>query len=178
MVTIKEKYEKMYNSMLTTNDASWYVKKAMANKMRYERVSSVTGVPWQIIACIHARESSFNFKACLHNGQPWNKVTTIVPKGRGPFLSWEEAAIDAIKYDKLDVVKDWSIGNALDKLERYNGLGYRKMGVPSPYLWSYSDHYKKGKYSSDGKYDPNLIDKQIGCAVLLKELNYFIDKAA
>ena len=44
-----------------------------------------------------------------------------VPAGRGPFRSWEEAAIDALAncapYAARN--KDWNIGGALTELERY-----------------------------------------------------------
>jgi hypothetical protein len=52
-------------------------------------------------------------------------------------------------------------------LERYNGLGYASRGLPSPYIWSGTDQYKSGKYIRDGVYDPNAVDRQLGCAGLL-----------
>jgi hypothetical protein len=92
-----------------------------------------------------------------------------VPAGRGPFRSWEEAAIDALVEcaPRAARNKDWSIGGALTKLEEYNGLGYASRGKPSPYLWSGTDQYKSGKYVRDGVYDPNTVDSQLGCAGLL-----------
>ena len=59
---------------------------------------------------------------------------------------------------------------ALDRLERYNGLGYRRRGRPSPYLWSYSGHYDKGKYVADGRFDPDAESKQCGGAALTAPL--------
>lgn len=52
-------------------------------------------------------------------------------------------------------------------LELYNGLGYFRKGLPSPYVWSGTDQYKRGKYVADGVFDPNVIDKQLGCAGLV-----------
>ena len=146
-----------------------------ANRARYEVVSKATGVPWDVIGVIHYRESSLNFAGVLHNGQKiigTGKKTTLVPKGRGPFVSWEEAAIDALMNcaPYLGKNKDWSLGNTLDLLERYNGLGYRNKGLPSPYLWAGTDQYTKGKYVADGKYDPNHVDQQLGVAALLMKL--------
>ncbi len=40
----------------------------------------------------------------------------------------------------------------------------------SPYLWSGSNHYRRGKYRSDGEWDPDLVSRQIGSAVLLRRL--------
>ena len=46
----------------------------------------------------------------------------------------------------------------LYELERYNGFGYRdrRPQVLSPYLWSFSNHYSRGKYVADGRFsDPS-----------------------
>ena len=40
--------------------------------------------------------------------------------------------------------------------------------VLTPYLWSFSNHYKKGKFVKDGKFDPEFVSKQCGAAVILK----------
>lgn len=146
----------------------------LKNKERYVAVSNSTGVPWYVIAVIHYRESGNNFKRHLHNGDPLTKRTVQVPKGRpiqgNPPFTWEESAMDAIKLQKLDKVTDWGIENTLERLERYNGYGYRNKGVPSPYLWSWSSQYKAGKYVADGKYDSKVVDQQCGVAVLLRFL--------
>lgn len=146
-----------------------------ANRPRYEVVSKATGVPWDVIGVIHYRESSLNFAGVLHNGQKiigTGKKTTLVPKGRGPFSTWEQAAIDALAncHPHLAKNKDWSLANTLELLERYNGLGYRNKGLPSPYLWAGTDQYQKGKYVADGKFDPNHVDQQLGVAALLMKL--------
>src|SRR4030081_494681 len=138
-------------------------------KQRYQTVSLKTGVPWPVIAVIHQRESSQSWLGSLAQGDPWNRVSVHVPKGRGPFKSWEEAATDALvncaPYAARN--KDWSIGGLLTLLEQYNGLGYSNKGRPSPYVWSGTDQYISGKYVSDGVYDPNKVDTQLGCAGLL-----------
>ena len=149
--------------------------KIAANRDRYEAVSKATGVPWDVIGVIHYRESSGDFAGVLHNGQKiigTGKKTTLVPKGRGPFATWEGAAIDALVVCPPHAAnnKDWSIAGTLDILERYNGLGYRNKGLPSPYLWAGTDQYEKGKYVADGKYDPNHVDKQLGVAPILMKL--------
>lgn len=147
----------------------------MANRARYEAVQAKTGVPWDVVGVIHYRESTNDFRGVLHNGQKiigTGKKTTLVPKGRGPFSSWEDAAVDALMncHPHLGKNKDWSIGNTLDLLERYNGLGYRNKGLPSPYLWAGTDQYKSGKYVADGKYDPNHTDMQLGVAAILMKV--------
>jgi hypothetical protein len=52
-------------------------------------------------------------------------------------------------------------------LEQYNGLGYATRGLPSPYIWSGTDQYAKGKYVRDGVFDSNVVDSQLGCAGLI-----------
>ncbi len=95
-----------------------------------------------------------------------------VPRGRGPFKSWEDAAIDALGNCAPHAAKwgDWSIGGVLTLLEEYNGLGYAARGKPSPYVWASSNKYIKGKYVADGHYDSNAVDHQLGCAALLSRM--------
>jgi lysozyme family protein len=138
-------------------------------KSQYQAVAARTGVPWAAIAVIHEREASQDWKGSLAQGDPWNRVSVHVPAGRGPFASWEDAAVDALRncppYAARN--KDWSIGGTLTVLEEYNGLGYASRGVPSPYVWSGTDQYRSGKYVRDGVYDSNAVDSQLGCAGLL-----------
>jgi lysozyme family protein len=138
-------------------------------KARYQAVDKLTGVPWPVIAVIHERESSQSWLGSLAQGDPWNRVSVHVPAGRGPFKSWEDAAVDALVNCAPFAArnKDWSIGGALTLLESYNGLGYASRGRPSPYVWSGTDQYVSGKYVRDGVYDPNAVDSQLGCAGLL-----------
>ncbi|WP_256809012.1 hypothetical protein [Bradyrhizobium sp. Bra64] len=138
-------------------------------KPRYQAVELETGVPWPAIAVIHERESSQDWRASLAQGDPWNHVSVHVPAGRGPFESWEAAAIDALVKCPpfLARHKDWSTAAALTALETYNGIGYAARGVPSPYLWSGTNQYRAGKYVRDGVYDPGKVDLQLGCAALI-----------
>ncbi len=143
---------------------------APAAKARYQAVEKITGVPWWFIAVVHERESSQRWDRSIAQGDPWNKKSTHVPAGRGPFSSWEEAAVDALvkcaPYAARN--KDWSIGNALTMLEKYNGLGYYNKGIPSPYIWAGTNQYSQGKYVADGVFSAAAVDSQLGCAGLLK----------
>ena len=96
-------------------------------------------------------------------------------------MSWEEAAEDALVICPPHAAKwtDWTIGGALCLLEQYNGLGYARGPVSngiqyppqaSPYVWSSTDQYHSGRYISDGHFDPNAIDHQLGCAALLSSM--------
>jgi lysozyme family protein len=142
-------------------------------KARYEIVSAETSVPSCVIAVVHEREASQSWAANLAQGDPWNAVSVHVPKGQGPFASWEAAAVNALERSPPYAAHwaDWSIGGALTLLESYNGLGYAQRGVPSPYLWAGTDQYASGKYVADGHYDPQAIDHQFGCAALLLHMS-------
>jgi lysozyme family protein len=168
--------EAMWKRMKVKTDwdlkARQAAKTIFANKAKYQAVVQGTAVPWYVIGLIHMRESSFNFKTHLHNGDPLSKRTVQVPAGRPksgkPPFTWEFSAKDAMRYDGLDTITDWSIPHMAYELECFNGKGYMFKDKPSPYLWSGSDQYKSGKYVKDGVYDPAAIDKQLGCMPVLK----------
>lgn len=147
-------------------------KRLVDAKPRYVTVALKTSVPWPVIAVIHERESSQSWAASLAQGDPWSHMSIHVPRGRGPFPSWEAAAEDALVICPPHAAhwEDWSIGGALVLLEQYNGLGYAARGIPSPYIWSGTNQYIRGKYIADGHFDPNAIDHQIGCAALLMRM--------
>lgn len=132
-------------------------------------------VPWYFLACVHYMECSFSFKKHLHNGDPLTGYTVHVPAhrpkvGHPPPFNFEESAVDAIKLMKYDQVTNWSLPYILLKLEGYNGFGYNRKGIRSPYLWSFSNHYTKGKYVKDGVYDADAVSTQLGAAVILKRM--------
>lgn len=146
-------------------------RRLVANKARFQAMEGRTGVPWFVIAVIKERESGADpqWLKSIAQGQTWSKRSTIVPIGRGPFKSWEDAAYDALvncpPYAAKN--KDWTPGGMLTVLEGYNGFGYAARGLPSPYIWSGTDQYKAGKYVADHVFDPNVVDSQLGCAGLL-----------
>ena len=151
------------------------VDRIVANKPRYEVVASRTGVPWYFIGILHNMECSCNFNTHLHNGDPLTARTTHVPQGfpkkGAPPFSWEDSAEDALRIKGLDKWADWGIPAMLFKMEQYNGFGYRMHGINSPYLWSFSNQYSKGKFTSDGIFDPNAVSRQIGGAVILRRMS-------
>lgn len=171
-------YQSLYDSMEVNpsreSDIRAAIDKINANVPRYLTVQKNTEVPYPFIAAVHYRESSLNFKRHMHNGDPLTARTKQVPKGRplkgGPPFTWEQSAADWINYMGYHKIKDWSLPEMLRLLEKNNGMGYNRKGMLSPYLWAGSNHYIKGKYVADGKFDPNAVDKQLGTAVLIKFL--------
>lgn len=147
----------------------------MATEARahYVGVSGATGVPWFVIAVIHEREASQAWWANIAQGDPWNRVSTHTPKNRGPFKSWSDAAVDALKNCPPFMARnqDWSAGGTLVHLEQYNGAGYELYHHEwSPYIWAATNHEERGKYVGDGFYDPRVWDTQLGCAAMLKRM--------
>lgn len=146
------------------------------NQARYESVAAAAGMPWHVVGVIHNMEGSLNFATHLHNGDSLQRRTVQVPRGRPPTgeppFTWEESALDALQLEGYTAWTDWSVPGTLYKWERYNGWGYRKYHpeVKSPYLWSFTNHYTRGKYSADGLWAPGLVSKQVGAAALLRRL--------
>lgn len=148
------------------NSITSLIKKNIINFKRYQKVQEKIGLKWPFIFAIHYLEANCNFNKNLHNGQNWNQVTTIAPIGVGPFRSWEESTIDALKqYTKYITFN--SLEEYLFIAERHNGFGYANLNTQSPYVFAGSSAYVKGKFTYDGKYDPNAVSKQFGVAPIL-----------
>lgn len=171
---LRASYRPLWNGMTINSDKSAASRSAAENiaagKPRYANIEKQTGVPWFFIGLVHLREGSLNFGTYLGNGQSLKQITTIVPKGRGPFPSFEVGALDALAMMHFTGIKDWGIERIAYCLEGFNGYGYRSHGVNSPYLWAGTNRYVKGKYVSDGVFDANVVDKQIGTMAVLKQL--------
>lgn len=163
---------KLREDSVSHSRLQWCLTKIRANQKRYEGVAAKTGVPWQLIAAIHGLEASYNFNTYLGNGDPLHKVSTHVPAGRGPFATWEDGAVDALRFDGLAGRDNWGIPKMLQQAERYNGTGYLKYHptVKSPYLWSGTNIYSVGKYVADGRWDGNAKSDQTGVAAIFKGL--------
>jgi lysozyme family protein len=153
------------------------VNRVAENRSRYSAVGDSLGIPWYFIGVVHCLEASLRFDRHLHNGDPLTARTVQVPAGRPktgePPFTWEESANDSLRLEKLDQVTDWSLPGTLYRLEAYNGFGYRLRHpeVLSPYLWSFSEHYTKGKFVADGTFSATAVSKQLGAAVLLRRMS-------
>ena len=143
---------------------------------RYRGVGDPLAIPWYVIGVIHSLEGNLSFGRHLHNGDPLTARTVQVPKGRPvsgqPPFTWEQSARDALAMEKYTTWTDWSVPGILYKWESYNGWGYRSHHpeVKSPYLWSYTTHYVRGKYVADGTWSASAVSKQAGAAAILRRL--------
>jgi lysozyme family protein len=64
----------------------------------------------------------------------------------------------------------WNIERLCYELEKYNGFGSRRKGIHTPYLWSTSNHYTRGKYVADHVWDGNAVSRQVGAMPLLARM--------
>lgn len=177
--SLAPEYRRMWDSLVPRADYAdsigWHLTMLRNARSRYEGVGAEVGVPWHFIGVIHALEASFNFRAHLHNGDhPLTQRTRQVPAGRPatwlPPTDWESSAKDALRLLGFTGKSDWSLERTLYRLEAYNGFGYRRQGVPTPYLWSFSEHYAAGKFVADGRFNAKARSQQCGAAVMLKLL--------
>lgn len=160
--------------------ASW----ARANKARFQKIENLTRVPWYVVAIINIMEAGTDFSGTLLNGDPWNKKTVHYPARLGPWDSWEDAAIFAIRHEakgwnfNLDIFV-WDIPGIFFFLEAWNGFNARSepqysLTTPkgaSPYIYSGTPFYTKGKkLEAPSRFEPELVSAQIGCMAFLKEL--------
>jgi lysozyme family protein len=177
---LRAEYQRLFDTCLIgasrASAVESLVNRIVAGRARYESVATPLGVPWHIVGVIHAMEASLNFHTHLHNGDPLTARTRQVPAGRpvggDPPFTWEESAIDALRLERLHQWSDWSVPGALYKLEKYNGFGYRRAHphVLTPYLWSFSNHYTRGKFVADGRFSDIAVSQQCGAAVLLRRM--------
>ncbi len=155
--------------------AEWHVTMMRKSRERYAAAGKRGGVPWYFIAAVHGLEASFNFRAHFHNGDfPLGRRTRQVPSGRPlvwlPPSDWESSTIDALRLMGFSGQQDWSLPRTLYRLEAFNGFGYRRLGRITPYLWSFSNHFDRGKFVADGHFDPRARSQQCGAAMMLKLL--------
>lgn len=155
------------------------VKLYQRNQTRYEVIQRMrtNGVPAPILFCLHYRESDNDFHAHAHEGSPLTHRTRDEPKGRLPSpeppYTFEQSAFDAYyvcERPPLDRINWGDMQAALDKMESFNGFGYRALGVAAPYLWSGTSIYHGGKYVRDGVFSRTALDQQMGCAAILKRM--------
>ncbi len=174
---LRSEYAALWASMvidrLAKIDAT--ARKILAAKTAYDVVQRQIGVPWYVVGIIHAMEAGLDFASHLHNGDPLTARTVQEPKGRpaagAPPYKWEESAVDALRHDGLDKIRDWTIERIAHALEGYNGWRTRRIqGMSTPYLWSFSCHYSRGKYIRDNVWDPDAVSAQPGAMVLLRRL--------
>ncbi len=152
----------------------WYCDHVVKSRAAYTNAGTGLQIPWYFVAIIHGLEGGFNFGTHLHNGDPLSARTVHAPVGRpttgAPPFTWLESAKDALTTEGFANQTDWTVARVLFRFESYNGFGYRQRGLRTPYLWSFSNLYLRGKFIADSQFDPDAVSKQCGAAVLLRRL--------
>ena len=176
---VKTEYEALFAtgqinpSRVTAVDA--IITRVLANRAVYEAIGDpLNHIPWYFIAAIHNLETGLRFDRHFHNGDPLTARTVRVPAGKPasgtPPFTFEESAIDALTEKGFHQKPAWPLAKMLFRMERYNGFGYRNKGINTPYLWSFSNQYTRGKFVADGKFSLTAVSAQCGGATLLKRL--------
>ena len=117
------------------------------------------------------RESSSIFNTYLGNGDPLHQVTTHVPAGRGPFATFADGAVDALKLQGISTTS--RIGPSAGYCGRRRLTTARDIllsGSIRPYVWSWTTNYTSGKYVADGVYSASTVDTQPGVGAVLGSL--------
>ena len=168
-------YEAMFASATLLpsrrSEAHRAAQKIISLRPHYEAVEKATDAWWLAVGAMHYRECSNNMRGCLANGElivGTGRRTRLVPAGRGPYKTFEESGIDAIKYEGLSGKGKWSVPYALWASEKLNGGGYQARGVNSPYDWAGTSKQQPGKYIADGVWSSTAMDSQLGVAAIYK----------
>jgi lysozyme family protein len=146
------------------------------NKDRYLAVANEVGLPPELIAALHWRESTGDFSTYMHQGDPLGRPPVNHPTEIPTFYKWEDSAIHAFGQkawlrDSLHLDKGSTEMTAMATYaEYYNGLGYYQRRTPSPYVFSGTDQYNRGKYVSDGKYNRLTRDGQLGVVTMIQAI--------
>jgi lysozyme family protein len=157
-------------------DAARFRQHFTQNRARYDDVSRRTNMPPELIAALHWRESNGNFNTYMHQGDPLGRPAVNVPRNIPVFHRWEDSAVHALGMKQnhqqaLGLTRDnRDMASWASYSEIYNGLGYHNRGMPSPYVYSGTNRYDRGKYVRDGVFDPNTRDRQNGVMALVAGL--------
>src|ERR1700722_2303138 len=97
---VKAEYEADLTNAKPTrsSEAIAVAKNLITNRAIFLKMQELSGVPALWVMPVFERENP-SFNSYLGNGDPLNRPTIHVPKGRGPFEvpdAWEKGATDAL----------------------------------------------------------------------------------
>lgn len=152
------------------------VEDVLVHRDLFERAAAATTVHVAMLMALSIREMSGRVDCYLGNGQRLSMRTTIVPKNRGPFTgpnAFVDGCVDACRIDGLDKVAaryGWEAVVGCYFAEEFNGDGYRRRGIPSPYVFGATTVQRAGKYVADHQFDARIMDPQLGVLAIFEEL--------
>jgi len=163
--------------LLREGEATVEARKLLESRDRFLAVQKRNGVPALWMMPVFQRENP-RFDTYFGNGDQiigTDKLTTDVPRHRGPFATWEDGVDDALKVDHVvEAFKGntptWTF--AAYEWERWNGFGPRERGRPSGYDWSGTSIYRGGKFTHDGPggWSRGTWDHRLGTVILAKAI--------
>jgi lysozyme family protein len=187
--SVRDDYTAWWSQMTVTKvaEATAQAQAIIKDKVRLKALEPRVKVPWFVVGCLLMREAgmtpdgSLHFDVWLHNGDPMRNgkgqpIRTVhKPANRppNPNCTFEDGAYDAlVVVEQLDLITSWGPERVAYAMEKFNGFGYRAptRNIPSPYLVGGTSVQKRGKFTSDSHYDPNVMDPQIGGLAVLKQL--------
>lgn len=151
------------------SEAQLVAKKLLVHKERFLKVQQQCGVPALWLMPVWEREGP-SFNDYFGNGDPLTHPTRNVPRGRGPFASWEDGCVDALHLDHITACTEWTWPRACFMWESWNGFGPRNHGRPTGYVWSGTTIYRGGKYVADGVWSRGTFDHQLGTVIIAQQL--------
>jgi len=169
------------------DDLASFVETWKENQTKYSTVGLQANVPPMLVAAIHWREASGDFGLYLEQGDKLGTVTYAngdsndghtIPSGPNTvcFTDWITAAVWSLNQETAGhrasgiSFTETSVNDMLTFAEYYNGTGYMKKGIPSPYTLAWTTCYEKGKYTDDHGFDPDYVDEQLGVLVMLRAI--------
>jgi len=174
--TLKAEYSQLLSVMTVRPDSAERVHSAASMILKYrdrfEEVSKINGVPVVFMGPSFYREATLDFRKNPAQGWWLSSKSKIIPHN-GPFPDWKSAALAAYSLNGLDRVgaENWTWELICFYGEMFNGFGYRdNHQMHTPYLWGGTNIQTKGKYVEDGKFDPDVMDTQLGIIPIAKHM--------
>jgi lysozyme family protein len=170
--TMKDKYDAWLKNLKVTRfqDAEMVASHLVQFIPAYDFISQASAVPISFLACVHYRESNNSFHTYFGNGDPLDRPTTHVPAGQGPFKSFADGCISSLHQMGLFGLASWTLDFFCYSCERFNGFGYEMHGHPSTYVFGGTNVQQRGKYESDGHWNAQMWDQQLGTMAIYQAL--------
>lgn len=151
-----------------------HVARGLLPKMAlYQEEQARCGVPAALLAALDQREDDASPECAIGQGNRWDRISTNVPRGKGPWPSKIDADLFYIAYDHLNDMEgqpSWTWPLVCFKGEAWNGFGPRDHGIRTGYLWAGTNLYVRGKYVADGQWDAAYVDTQLGIIPVMRRL--------
>lgn len=170
----RSRYESWINNAQIDPDEADKVAAALArairNRPRVEAVARQLNVPWTLLAAFVEREASGRLDRHPANGDSLKRKTVSDPAGLPRHVQPPYTYENCAEEEYAEIVRPangvWTLAEMCHAAEHFNGIGYVKMGVPSPYVVAATTCEEMGKFIADHKFSRSVEDEQVGCLAL------------